>query len=140
MWTRSKPIYSSSLQLHPSSRITYSSHHKCDIEASPNSLIEFWVYDFWRNLSRARQRRCSLHHGKMTIREDWVFVTLIWNGNLLFVPSFAIRPLKSLLGGGAHTLFLSGSLFIPLYQIDHSFIFCYLFVPLNWKLLINIKY
>jgi len=27
-------------QLHPSSRITYSSHHKCGIEASPNLSIE----------------------------------------------------------------------------------------------------
>jgi len=54
MWTMSKTTYSSSLQLHPSSRITYSFHHICDVETSPNSPIEFWVYDFWSNLSRAR--------------------------------------------------------------------------------------
>ena len=53
MWTRRKTTYSS-LQLHPSSWITYYSHHKCGIEASLNSLIEFWVYDFWRYFSRAR--------------------------------------------------------------------------------------
>jgi len=98
MWTMSKSTYSSPLQLHPSSWITYSSHHKRDIEASPNSPIEFWVYDFWRDFSRARQGRGSLHYGEMNITKDWIFITWICNGNPLFVSPYSTRPLKSLFG------------------------------------------
>lgn len=42
--------------------------------------------------------------------------------------AFRNQNLKAIACGGAHTLFLTGSLFVPLYQIGFSSIFFYLFV------------
>ena len=137
-WTRSKITYTSSLQLHPYSLITYSSHHKCGIEAPPNLAIEFWVYDFWRTLSRARQWRGSLHYAEKTITKDRVFVSWIYNGNL-FVTPFATRPLKSLLGRCSHFLLERFAFYSSLsnWSLFHFLLFiCFI----KKKLLINIKY